>query len=271
MRRASLVVGAVLVGLVLMVSLVGLVWTPYDPARVVPGDRLLSPSATHWLGTDAFGIDILSRIMAGARSVLLVGVFAVGIAALVGVPLGIVAGMNSGWLGRVVVRATDVLYAFPAVLLAILFAGALGSSTTTAMLAIGIATIPVFTRIARAGVLQVMSQDFITASRVSGIGWLRIAWRHVLPNIAPLIGVQASVSFALAILAEAALSYLGLATPPEVPTWGRMLYDAQRHLLNDPHLAIAPAVAIAGAVLGFNLLGDGLRDLLDPRLKEVAE
>lgn len=268
MRRASLYAGAVLVGLTVLVALVSFVWTPYDPVRVDPTAVLQPPFGPHLLGTDGFGIDVASRIMVGAQTTLLVGVIAVGIAALFGVPLGIVSGLVGGWVSEIVMRATDVLYAFPALLLAILLAAAFGASTWTAMIAIGVATIPAFARVTRAGTLSVVASDYVLAARSAGTGRLAIATRHILPNVAPVIGVQASVAFGIAILAEAALSYLGLATPPPTPTWGRMLRDAQTYLFSDPVLALWPGLAIGLAVLGFNLLGDGLRDVLDPRLRE---
>lgn len=269
MRRLNLVLGVALVALVVLTALVSFAWTPYDPTRVDPSARLLPPgSPTHLLGTDGFGLDILSRVMAAARICLQVGVIAVGIALLIGVPLGVLAGVVGGWVSEVVMRAADVLFAFPALLLAILLAAAFGASTVTAMVAIGIASVPAFARVARAGTLQVMSSDYVLAARSVGTGRLAIAGRHILPNIAPVVGVQASIAFGIAILAEAALSYLGLSTPPPTPTWGRMLKDAQNYLFSDPLLALWPGVAIAAAVLGFNLLGDGLRDLLDPKQKE---
>lgn len=269
MRRASLVTGAGCVGVVVLLALVSLVWLPFDPIRVNAADRLLPPlTRGHLLGTDGFGLDLLSRIMVGARTCLLVGVIAVGIAALVGVPLGILAGMVRGWGAQLILRASDVLYAFPALLLAILLAAAQGASVLTAMTAIGVASIPAFVRVTRAATLPVMASDFVLAARAAGTGRFGTAVRHVLPNVAPVIGVQASVSFGIAILAEAALSYLGLSAPPTAPTWGRMLRDAQVYLFSDPLLALWPGLAIAIAVLGFNLLGDGLRDALDPRLRE---
>lgn len=269
--HGTLWTGAVLVGLVVLMALASVVWTPYDPTRVRPDQTLFRPGWPHVLGTDGFGIDIFSRLLVGARSCLLVGVVAVLIGALFGVPLGIWAGMRRGLVGRVILRATDIMYAFPALLLAILLAAARGSgSTLTAMVAIGLASVPAFTRVARASTLGVVDQDYVTAARSAGIGWQAVARRHVLINIAPMVLVQASASFALAILAEAALSYLGLGTPPTVPTWGRMLYDAQKYLFMDPLQTLWPGLAIAVAVLGFNLLGDGLRELLDPRLRESA-
>lgn len=269
MRRGTLVLALSLIGVVVVLALVGLFWTPFDPAAM-SGQRLAPPGWPHLLGTDGFGADVVSRLMVGARICLLVGVVSVAGAALVGVPLGIVAGMTRGWLSELPARISDILYGFPALLLAILFAAAVGGSTWTAMLAIAVSTVPAFVRIARAATMQVMSQGYIEAARVGGTPTGAIARRHVLPNIAPVLGVQASVSFGIAILAEAGLSYLGLGSGPDAPTWGRMLRDAQDSLFNAPMLALWPGLAIAVATMGFNLLGDGLRDLLDPRLREVA-
>lgn len=271
MKRFTLWAGIVLVGALVLVALVAAFWTPHDPVRVETRKALLAPSWTHPLGTDPYGIDILSKIMAGAASCLQVGVIAVAIASLVGIPLGLVIGMaHQTWWSRLLLRVTDLFYAFPALLLAILLAAAVGASTVTAMVAIGVATIPVFVRMTRAGTLLAMTRDYVASARVSGIGWPAIGATHVLPNIAALLGVQASVSFAMAILAEAALSYLGLGAPASTPTWGRMVFDAQRHIYTSPSLTVWPALAIGLAVLGFNLLGDGLRDRLDPLLREVS-
>lgn len=268
-RNPTLMVGCAMVGVVVLLALLSAFWTPWPPTQVSTL-RLAAPSADHWMGTDGFGQDIFSRILIGARSCLLVGVVAVGIGALIGVPLGIIAAINRDLLGRVIMRATDIVYAFPALLLAIILAAARGSgSTLTAMVAIGIASIPAFARNSRGAALQVLSQDFILAARGAGIRRRGIAMRHVLPNIAPVILVQGSVSFGLAILAEASLSYLGLGTPPTTPTWGRMIFEAQPYLYSDPILAFWPGLFIAIAVLGFNLLGDGLRELLDPTLREA--
>ena len=270
MKRLGLWLGAALAGLVAAMALISLVWTPYDPTLVLGSQRLQGPSAAHWLGTDSMGIDVLSRILIGAQTTIVVGVVSVSIAALIGIPLGLLAGQAGGWVDEVVMRLTDIAYAFPALLLAILLAARFGALPLTAMTAIGLATIPSFARVTRAGAKQVMSTDFVLAARASGTRWPAVSVRHVLPNIAPLIGVQASVTFALAILAEAALSYLGLSTAAIVPTWGKMLRDAQAVMFNAPLQAVWPGLAIAVAVLGFNLLGDGLRDLLDPRLREVS-
>lgn len=270
MKRVQLIVGVVLVALVVLVAVVSLFWTPFDPVQVVPADRLAPPGWPHLLGTDGFGIDILSRLMVGARTTVVVGIISVGLAVVVGVPTGMLAGQSGGWIDEVVMRTFDVVYALPALLLAMLLAAVFGASTLTAMIAIGVATIPAVARVARAGTKQVMATDFVLAARVSGTSRWGVARRHVLPNIAPVIGVQASVGFALAILAEAALSYLGLATPRPTPTWGNMLRDAQQYLFVMPIQALWPGLAIAVAVLGFNLLGDGLRDYLDPRLRELS-
>lgn len=264
-------VGLGIVAVVAAVALLSLVWTPYPPALADAPARLHGPSTAHLLGTDRFGRDTLSRLMVGARITLGVGVIAVAIAALVGIPLGIAAGMRHGSvLDGVLMRGADLLLAFPALLLAIIAGAVWGPSTLTAMAAIGIAGVPSFMRLARAGTLQVVHRDFIAAARLSRVSAPRIAVRHVLPNIAGVLVVEASVYFALAILAEAALSYLGLGTPPPAASWGRMLHDAQTHLSTDPWLAVFPGAAIAVTVLGFNLLGDGLRDALDTRLGRHA-
>ena len=228
------------------------------------------PSAAHWLGTDGAGFDIASRLMAGTKLVLLVGVVSVAGAALVGIPAGVVAGMSRGWMSAIISRGADILYGFPALLLAILFAAALGGSIWTASMAIALSTVPAFVRIARAATLQVMKLAYVEAARLSGTPVRQIALRHVLPNIAPVLGVQASVSVGIAILAEAGLSYLGLASGPSVPTWGRMLREAQDQLFVAPVIALWPGVAVVMATMGCNLLGDGLRDLLDPRLRELT-
>ncbi|NWO15544.1 MAG: ABC transporter permease [Corynebacterium sp.] len=259
-------IGLIIVGATVLAALVSVVWTPYDPLLAIPADRLAGSSAEHILGTDRFGRDVLSRLLVGAQITLFVGIIAVAISAVIGVPLGITAGMRQGkFLDSLVMRSADLLLAFPALLLAIIAGAVWGPSTLTAMIAIGVAGIPSFARVARSGALQVMSQDFIAAARVSKVSEFQIAYRHVFPNISGLVIVQSSVYFALAILAEAALSYLGLGTAPPAASWGRMLQDAQSLLAVNPTLTLWPGLAIALTVLGFNLLGDGLRDILDPR------
>lgn len=266
-RRAnpSLVAGGLLVTAVVAAAVVSFFWTPGDAYRVDADARLLGPSPQHWLGTDKFGRDEASRILIGARTTLFVGVVAVGVAATVGTPLGVLAGMAGGRIGGLVMRVNDLLLAFPALLLAIMFGAVFGASTLTAMIAIGVATAPAFTRIVRAGTLQVMRTEYVLAARAAGRRALGIAFRHVLPNVSGLIIVQASVSFAIAVLAEAGLSFLGFGTAPPTPSWGRMLSEAQELVFTDPLLVVWPGAAIALAVLGFNLAGDGLRDRYDPR------
>ena len=268
LRRLSVTgwIGLIIVGATVLAALVSLVWTPYDPLLATPAERLAGSSAEHLLGTDRFGRDVLSRLLVGAQITLFVGIIAVTISAVIGVPLGIAAGMRQGkFFDSLVMRSADLLLAFPALLLAIIAGAVWGPSTLTAMIAIGVAGIPSFARVARSGALQVMSQDFIAAARVSKVSEFQIAYRHVFPNISGLVIVQSSVYFALAILAEAALSYLGLGTAPPAASWGRMLQDAQSLLAVNPTLTLWPGLAIALTVLGFNLLGDGLRDILDPR------
>ena len=265
---STLLVGGVLVGLVILTALISIVWTPTDPSHVEVTARLEGPSLTYALGTDQLGRDELSRIMAGARNTLLVGIVTVLIAIGVGVPLGGVAAMLRGFVEDATMRVSDVLLAFPAILLAIMFASVFGPSTVTAMAAIGIALVPVFARVIRGAGLQIMQQDYVTVTRTYGGGNLWIFVRHLLPNVSSVLIVQATVAFAIAILAEAALSYLGLGTPPPTPSWGRMLSESQTFLDQAPLLAVWPGASIALAVLGFNLLGDGLRDLLDPKLIE---
>jgi len=268
-RRASptLIAGAVLVGLVVLACVVSFVWLPYDPTAVDVTIRLQGPSGAHWLGTDSFGHDIASVIIAGSRTTLLVGVVAVAVAAVIGVPIGIVAGSTGYRADTWLMRWNDIMQAFPALLLAITFGAIWGGSAVTAMFALGIGTAPAFARVTRSGTLQVMSREYILAARASGRGWWFTAVRHILPNVAGVLIVQASVNFAVAVLAEAALSYLGLGTPAPTPSWGRMLQESQTYVFSDPLLIVWPGCAIALTVLGFNLLGDGLRDVLDPRLE----
>ncbi|MET1035513.1 MAG: ABC transporter permease [Arthrobacter sp.] len=261
-----MIAGAVLVGLVVVAAIVSVFWTPFDPVQAMPADRLQGSSPEHLMGTDKFGRDTFSAILAGAQITLLVGIVAVAIALLVGTPLGILAGMKRGATEEVTMRFADVLLAFPALLVAIVFSAVFGASTVTAMVAIGIGSIPGFARVARSGTLQVMSTEYVQAARASSQPGLRIALRHVMPNIVGMVVVQCSVTFGLAVLAEAALSFLGLGTPPPIPSWGRMLQTSQEFWGTHPMLAVWPGLAIAVAVMGFNMLGDGLRDRFDPKL-----
>lgn len=271
-RRRSLslsaVIGGTIVAAIIVAALVSFVWTPYNPVQVDAGSRFLSPSGEHWLGTDALGRDVFSNLLAGARIALLVGLITVGVGALIGVPLGVFAAMSSGFVSVVAEKVVDLLLVFPALLLAIAFGSIWGSSTQTAMLAIGIAVAPGFARLARAGTLQVLSSEYVMAARVAGHGRLSVALRHVLPNISGILLVQASVVYGIAVLAESGLSFLGFGTTPPTPSWGLMLQQAQTALYSQPLLSLWPAGAICVAVLGFNLLGDGLRDHFDPRLDD---
>ncbi|HZR88455.1 MAG TPA: ABC transporter permease [Bradyrhizobium sp.] len=266
LRHRSFVLGGTLVLLVIAAALISLVWTPWPPYDIDIAAKLKPPSAAHWLGTDALGRDIVSLLLVGARSTILVGVIAVGIGLTFGVCFGLVAAARKGWVAELILRMSDFTFAFPAVLSAIMLAAAIGPGMVTSITAIGIFQIPIFVRVTRGSANAIWAREFVLAARASGKGSFRITVEHVLPNILPVLIVQATIQFALAILAEAALSYLGLGTQPPQPSWGRMLNDAQTLLFQSPMLAVYPGAAIAIAVLGLNLLGDGLRDLLDPRL-----
>lgn len=269
-RHPSLVAGALLSAGLVGAALMSLLWTPYAPAAIAIAQRLQPPGADHWLGTDQLGRDLLSQLLVGAQSSIVVGVVAVGIGLLAGVALGLLAAAQRaggrGWVDEVVMRAADFTFAFPALLSAILLGAAYGPGLATSIVAIGLFNVPVFARIARGSASAVWAREYVAAARAAGRGPLAITWHHVLPNIASAITVQATVSFATAILAEAALAYLGLGTQPPQPSWGRMLSDAQALMFQAPLLALWPGLAIMLSVLGLNLLGDGLRDLLDPRL-----
>ena len=265
-RHASLRAGAVLVALVVGLALLSFVWTPHSPTELDIPHKLQRPSASHWLGTDSLGRDIATLIIVGSRVSIAVGLIAVGIGIAFGVALGLLAAVQRGWVEEVVMRLADFTFAFPALLSAIMLTAIYGPGLVTSIVAIGIFNIPVFARITRASALVVRSREFVTAARALGKDEWRITIEHVLPNIAAILIVQATIQFALAILAEAALSYLGLGTQPPTPSWGRMLNEAQQQLFQAPQLAVYPGVAIALTVLGLNLLGDGLRDVFDPRL-----
>jgi peptide/nickel transport system permease protein len=265
-RHPSFAVGAALSALLAIAALVSLFWSPYPPADIDIPAKLQSPSTAHWLGTDSLGRDIASQLLVGSQNSIVVGVVAVGIGLGLGVLLGCLAAARRGWVEEAVMRACDFTFAFPALLSAIMLGAIYGPGLMTGILAIGIFNIPVFARITRGAANAVWSRDYVLASRAAGFGPWRITLSHVLPNIASVLIVQATISFATAILAEAALSYLGLGTQPPQPSWGRMLNEAQTLLFQAPMLAVYPGLAIALSVLGLNLMGDGLRDLLDPRL-----
>jgi peptide/nickel transport system permease protein len=266
LEHRSFLAGSILTSLLAGMALLSLFWTPHNPTRINIRQRLASPSLEHWLGTDQFGRDILSIIMTGAQNSIMVGVVAVGIGLLFGVMLGLIAASAKGWVEELIMRVCDFMYAFPVILLAIMLVATLGSGAINAILAIGIFAIPTFARLARASANAIWSREFVLAAQAAGKSAIRITWEHILPNIVSVIVVQATVEFALAVLAEAALSYLGIGSQPPTPSWGRMLSEVQTLVFLNPWLAVYPGTAIAMTVLGLNLLGDGLRDVLDPRL-----
>jgi peptide/nickel transport system permease protein len=267
--NVNLLLGGFLVVVIVATALLSYIYLPYDPNRMDLSRRFLPPGSAHFFGTDQYGRDILSRLMKGAINSIIVGWVAVGIGMGFGVLLGSLAAYWGGWRDEGLMRLVDVFYGFPAVLSAILITSILGPGIVNSMLAIGIFYIPIFTRLTRAASLSIWQRDYVTSARAVGQSNRAIIWHTVLPNILSPLVVQATVQFAIAILAEAALSYLGLGTQPPHASWGRMLNEAQTFMEISPWLAIFPGLAIAVAVLGFNLLGDGLRDLLDPKLNRA--
>lgn len=261
----SFLIGGSIVAAVVVVAVVSVFWTPFDPLGVDPSHAFAGPGGVHLLGTDEYGRDVFSRLMAGSRVALYVGALSVAIAAVVGVPAGLLAAERGGAVGQVVLRLADVLYGFPALLAAIVLAAALGASKTTVTLAVGIAYIPVFIRVTRSNALGVLSSDYVLAARAYGRRPGAILRRHVVPNIATTMIAQMSLLFSLAVLAEAALDYLGLGTTAPAASWGTMLADGQNHLGNDALLTVWPSVALFVSVLGFSLLGEGLGELRDAR------
>jgi peptide/nickel transport system permease protein len=266
LRHPSFAVGGLLTALLAAAALLSLVWSPYPPAEIDIPNKLQAPSAAHWLGTDSLGRDIASQLLVGAQNSIVVGVVVVGIGLGIGVLLGCIASARRGWVEELIMRASDFTFAFPALLSAIMLTAIYGPGLVMSIVAIGIFNIPVFARITRGAANAVWARDYVTAARAAGKGPLAITLDHVLPNIANQLIVQATISFATAILAEAALSYLGLGTQPPQPSWGRMLNEAQTQMFQAPLLAVYPGVAIMLSVLGLNLMGDGLRDLMDPKL-----
>ncbi|WP_171131893.1 MULTISPECIES: ABC transporter permease [unclassified Ruegeria] len=264
----NLILGSALSSLVVLAALVSFVWTPYDHAALNIPDKLQPPNAQHWFGTDHFGRDMFSMIMVGARTSIAVALVAVGIGMALGVPLGLTAAARKGsWLDEVIMRGNDLVFAFPSLVIAILITAVFGAGAINAIIAIGIFNIPVFARITRGAALSLWEREFILAARVAGKGAARISAEHILPNVANLLIVQGTIQFSLGILAEAGLSYVGLGAQSPTPSWGRMLADAQTMVSFAPHLALIPGLAIIVTVLGLNLLGDGLRDWLDPRIR----
>jgi len=271
MRRAlanrSFLIGLVITLIIVALAGISYVWTPYDVTRLVVADKMQPPSAEHWFGTDHFGRDVLSMIMVGARNSIAVALVAVGIGLGLGVPLGCLAAARGGWIDETVMRFNDLVFAFPALLSAIMITAVFGPGAINAIIAIGIFNIPVFARVARAGALAIWPREFILAARVAGKGKTRITIEHIVPNIASMLLVQGTIQFALGILAEAGLSYVGLGAQPPMPSWGRMLFDAQTRMIVAPYLALFPGFAIVITVLGLNLIGDGVSDVLDPKTR----
>jgi peptide/nickel transport system permease protein len=265
LRRKAALFGLVVIVFLIALALLAPFISPYDPNQQAWTAVRKAPSALHWFGTDDVGRDVLARVIYGARASLLAGVISVGIALCVGLPLGLLSGYAGGFTDALLGRITDAMLACPFLILAIALAAFLGPSLGNAMIAIGITTTPIFIRLTRAQVMAVKVEDYVEAARSVGNPHWRVAVVHILPNIVPALLVQATLSIATAIIAEAALSFLGLGQQPPAPSWGSMLNSAQRFLVNAPWMAIWPGLAIFLTVLSFNLVGDGLRDALDPR------
>jgi peptide/nickel transport system permease protein len=265
MKRKSAVFGLAVILILIAVAVLAPWIAPFDPAKQSWSAVRKAPSMLNWFGTDESGRDLFSRVVFGARASLLAGAVSISIALCAGVPLGLLAGYCGGLADALISRITDAMLAIPFLVLAIALAAFLGPSLTNAMIAIGVTVTPIFIRLTRGQVLAVKVEDYVEASRAVGNSGLRIAVRHILPNILPSLLVQATLSIAAAIIAEASLSFLGLGQQPPAPSWGSMLNTAQRFLTNAPWMAIWPGFAIFLAVLSFNLFGDGLRDALDPK------
>lgn len=263
--RPVAVGGLLVIAVFVIVAIAAPLLAPFDPIATSWSAIRKAPSALHWMGTDENGRDVLSRVMFGARASMLAGVVSVLIAAGIGVPVGLLAGFAKGWTDAILSRVVDAILACPFLILAIALAAFLGPNLTNAMIAIGVSTAPRFMRVARAATLDAASNDYVEAARAVGNPAWRVALRHILPNIVPPLLVQGTLAIAAAIIAEASLSFLGLGQQPPDPSWGSMLNAAQRFLTQAPWLAIFPGLAIFLCVLSFNLVGDGLRDALDPR------
>jgi peptide/nickel transport system permease protein len=261
-KKPAMIAGAFLVFFMLVA-----IFAPFDPIKTNFLAVRQGPSWAHWLGTDEVGRDLLSRLIWGARASLFAGVIPVCIALVFSIPLGLLSGYAGGWVDAVIMRITDAMLAIPFLVIAIALTAVLGPSLGNAMIAIGVASLPIFLRLARGAVMAVVSEDYIEAARAGGASSLRIALRHVLPNTVPPLLVQASLTVASAIITEASLSFLGLGQRPPAPSWGSMLNEAQRYLTTAPLMAVWPGLAIFSVVISINLLGDGLRDALDPKDK----
>jgi len=265
LKRKSAVLGLVIIVLFVAVAVFAPLIAPYDPTQQSWTSIRKAPSWQHWFGTDESGRDLFSRVIHGARASLLAGVVSISIALSLGVPVGLLAGYGGRWIDALIGRITDAMLAIPFLILAIALAAFLGPSLQNAMIAIGLTATPIFVRLTRGQVMAVKVEDYVEAARAVGNPPVRIAVKHILPNILPALIVQATISIATAIIAEASLSFLGLGQQPPAPSWGSMLNTAQRFLTNAPWMAVWPGLAIFLTVLSFNILGDGLRDALDPK------
>jgi len=264
-KRKGAMLGLMIIALFLAVAILAPLLAAYDPVQQSWTAIRKPPSPAHWFGTDESGRDLLSRVMFGARASLLAGVVSITIALGLGVPIGLLAGYGGKWTDALISRITDAMLACPFLILAIALAAFLGPSLQNAMIAIGLTATPIFVRLTRGQVLAVKVEDYVEAARAVGNPPVRIALKHILPNILPALIVQATISIATAIIAEASLSFLGLGQQPPAPSWGSMLNTAQRFLSQAPWMALWPGLAIFLVVLSFNMVGDGLRDALDPR------
>ncbi len=266
----NFIIGGYLTLLFFLIAMASYAWTPHSIENFDIAARFSAPTRQFWLGTDHFGRDIVSMLMIGARNSVMVAFVAIAIGAL-GVPLGLIAAAKKGWIDELIMRFNDFTFAFPALISAIMITAILGPGALNSIIAIGIFNIPVFARVTRGSALSIWPREFILAARSAGKGSILISVEHILPNIVGILIVQATIQFALGILAEAGLSYLGLGTQPPNPSWGKMLNDAQTLIFIAPQLAIYPGIAIGLTVLGLNLFGDGLRDVLDPKLRRSRQ
>lgn len=267
-RSPSYAIGFAMISFLLGLMVISFFWTPYPPNAPSAIAKLQSPSLLHWLGTDHLGRDVLSRLMLASRTAFLVGSASVAAGLLIGVPLGLTCGYYGGWFDIVVVRILDAMKAIPSLLLALMLISVFGSGMAVTVFAISLLAIPLYARMARSSAMQLKNMDYMQWTQLIGIGSARILFLHLLPNLRSSVLVTASLGFANAVLTEAGLSYLGLGVQPPDPSWGKMLSEAQNYLFNAPWLAIGSGLSITLLVLGFNLLGDGLRDLGDRRRKD---